>query len=462
MTVRLVFLFAALLAAIPLAAQDAPVNAALSAEVAELRSMVLKLQARIDEMEARSASPQPGSPVAAPTPVTAAPSSVVSVAAPSTAPDFLHGTTVNFLFDGYYGFNFNQPIGRDNLLRAYDVSSNSFSLSQAAVVLENAPDPDKGKRYGARLDLQFGQATQTLQGNPANEPRPDIYRNIFQVYGTYVFPVGKGLTVDFGKWASSLGVEGNYNKDQMNYSRAFLFSFLPFYHTGARVNLKLNDQATFNYWAVNGTQQTEAFNNFKDQLFGLTLAPSKSVTWNFNYYLGQENPDTVYYQNNAASNAPPAAPSIQGTAFTPIVNAPKGKLHIFDSYVAWQATPKLNLVLEGDYVINRIRTDSAPAHVAAGAVYTRYQIKPKVALAARAEYFSDRGGLFTGTTQALKEFTFTSEYKFAEGFLARAEYRRDFSNQPYFLTDVLGRLKKEQNTATLGLIWWFGQKTGTW
>ena len=53
------------------------------------------------------------------------------------------------------------------------------------------PDVAGGRRYGVRLDLQFGQATETLQGNPANEPRPEIYRNIFQAYGTYVVPLGK-------------------------------------------------------------------------------------------------------------------------------------------------------------------------------------------------------------------------------------------------------------------------------
>ena len=72
------------------------------------------------------------------------------------------GTTINFLIDGYYAYNFNAPIGRVNRLRAYDVSSNSFSLNQAALVLENAPDPGHGKLWGARLDLQWGQATQTL------------------------------------------------------------------------------------------------------------------------------------------------------------------------------------------------------------------------------------------------------------------------------------------------------------
>jgi hypothetical protein len=74
---------------------------------------------------------------------------------------------------------------------------------------------------------------------------------------------------------------------------------------------------------------------------------------------------------------------------------------------------------------------------------------------------SDRGALFSGLTQALKEHTLTAEYKFGEGFLLRGEYRRDYSNLPFFLTDFPDVLKKEQNTATLGLIWWFG-KEGSW
>lgn len=66
---------------------------------------------------------------------------------------------------------------------------------------------------------------------------------------------------------------------------------------------------------------------------------------------------------------------------------------------------------------------------------------------------SPAGALFSGVTQAVKEHTITAEYKFADGFPGRAEYRRDFSNQPFFLTEQPGILKKEQNTATLGLVW---------
>ncbi len=46
--------------------------------------------------------------------------------------------------------------------------------------------------------------------------------------------------------------------------------------------------------------------------------------------------------------------------------------------------------------------------------------------------------------------------------MARAEWRYDFSNQPFFYTSAFGVLKKSQTTATLGLIWWYGGKNGAW
>jgi len=46
--------------------------------------------------------------------------------------------------------------------------------------------------------------------------------------------------------------------------------------------------------------------------------------------------------------------------------------------------------------------------------------------------------------------------------LVRAEYRRDFSNQNFFTTDREGVLVKQQPTATLGLIFWWGNKQGQW
>jgi hypothetical protein len=376
--------------------------------------------------------------------------------------DFLRETTINVGIDTYYAYNFNDPVGRVNLLRAYDVLSNNISLNQASLILELAPNVSERRRFGGRLDLQYGQATDTLQGNPLNEPRPDIYRNVFQAYGTYVAPLGKGLTVDVGKWGSSIGIEGNYTKDQVNYSRSYYFNYLPFYHMGVRATYPVNDRFSINYWLVNGTNQAEATNGYKDELFGFTAKPVKSVTWVVNYYLGQEHPDRI----EVTPTSPiPVQPGLSFQAITP---APNGKLHIFDSYATWVATPKWSFSMEGDYVIERLWKNqapgesAAPSHVAGGAGYARYQLSKKFAVGGRGEYLSDRGGLFSGKTQALKEVTATLDYNVANGFLMRYEWRRDFSNQPTFLTDVQGVLSKEQSTATVGVIWWWGRKEGAW
>jgi Putative beta-barrel porin-2, OmpL-like. bbp2 len=483
----------------PAQATAEPSRQELSNRIEKLESEVNELKQIVKQLQSRSQGAAPGMalhgfvellpmPVLAPIPALAMSASLPGVGAevsPAALPssvvaqapagqqsvigaedrktlDFMRDTTINLELDTYYEYNFNNPIGRVNLLRAYDVLSNEFSLNQADAIFEHAPDLAAGRRWGARLDLQFGQATDTLQGNPANEPRPEIYRNIFQAYGTYVFPVGKGLNVDFGKWSSSLGIEGNYTKDQMNYSRAFWFDFLPFYHMGARVSYPVNDRFTLNYWIVNGTNQVEATNGYKDELFGWTAKPRKSVTWTMNYYRGQEHPDRA-----PATNCGPV-PVQPGLCFVAITPAPNGLTHIFDSYATWQATPKLTVAMEGDYFIQRLWQNaapgesSAPMHVDGGAGYLQDQLTRKLAVAGRTEYMSDRGGLFSGITQALKEDTATLKYQVTDGLLMFYEFRRDFSNQPTFLTDVQGVFRKDQNTATLGLVWWWGRKPGAW
>ncbi len=372
--------------------------------------------------------------------------------------DFWRDTTVNLTVDGYYGYNFNRPLGGIKLLRANDVLSNSFSLNQATVIFEQEPNVDAGRRFGARLDLMFGQETETVQGSAVNELRPQVYRHIWQAYGTYVAPLGKGLTVDFGKFASSLGYETNYAKDGFNYSRSYFFNFLPFYHLGFRAKYPVNDHLTVLYHLVNGINQSEDFNGFKSQHVAFIVKPGKRVTTQFNYYVGQEQRVRTSILNPTF----PVLPTQPGLSPVEIHPEARGRFHILDAYATFNVTDKLTFALEGDYVINRVFRNSPPLRVTGGAAYARYQFTPHFAMAGRFEYLSDRGGLFSGVTQPLKEHTLTAEYKFGEGFLLRGEYRRDYSNLPFFLTDLPDVLKKEQNTAMLGLVWWWGRKKGVW
>lgn len=461
----------ALMISIPLSAQStAPSRAA---EIRELRKDLDTISARLRVLEAQeSGTPSasallPGVAAAgnadaadrvavktgSDVPVEAEP---VMSSEDSRALNLLRGTTFSFGFDGYYGYNFNAPIGRVNLLRAYDVSSNSFSINQVDLIAEHLPTP--AERAGGRVDLQFGQATETLQGSYGNEQRPQVWRNIFQAYGSYLAPVGSGLELDFGKFASSLGNEGNYTKDQIAYSRAFNFNYLPFYHMGLRATYTVSPKLGVAYWLVNGANDTEDLNGFKSQAFLFTVKPVPALTWNVNYYFGQEARDVLPTVNPGA----PTLPTQPGLPTANVNPAPNGREHIFDTYATWNATPRLTLIGEADFVLNRTVAEQRPARVAAGELAGRYALTHNSNLGARAEYFDDRGGLFSGRTQALKEITLVADHTFAPGFIARAEYRRDFSNQRFFLTDTAGALVHAQTTATLGLIYWWGTKQRSW
>ena len=381
-----------------------------------LLEKIAQLESRIAALEGKAVAPVAAASVPEPKQATKAPE-----------------TTVNLYLDGYYGYNFNRPSSGVNELRAYDGSHNSFTLNQGTLVLERAASLSEKRYLGGRLDLQFGQATNTLQGSAANEPRPGIYRNIFQAYGTVIAPLGKGLTVDMGKFAGSLGLETNYAKDQMNYSRSYFFNYLPFYHMGLRATYPVTSKINATYWLVNGANQTEDFNGFKSQAVILNFNPTSKVSGNVNYYAGRESPD-----------------------------GRSGRFHVLDTYWTWKLNDKITLAGELDSVVSRTFIGDAPKRVDGGVAYARYKVNPRWSLASRFGVLNDRGGLFSGATQNLREVTLTSTFEMSEGFQMRWEYRRDMSNQPYFATDRSGYLKKDMNTALLGLIWWFGAKQGAW
>jgi hypothetical protein len=276
-----------------------------------------------------------------------------------------------------------------------------------------------------------------VQGNGANEPRPDAYRHLWQAYGTYVFPVGRGLQADFGKFASNLGYETNYAKDNNHFSRAYLFNFLPFYHMGVRLTLPVSDKVTLMYALTNGIQQTEDFNTFKSSHVTAIIKPVSSLAWTTSYYAGREQPDGG------------------------LPDGPDGVFRVIDSYVTYTATPKLTLGLDANYVTNEVQKADESISLQGTGAYARYQVSAPAAVSLRYERLDDEG-LFGGIEQVLQEFTATFEHKFADGFLARAEFRRDWSNVRFFPGSRSGNLRRHQNTALVGLVWWFGNKSGAW
>ena len=199
----------------------------------------------------------------------------------------------------------------------------------------------------------------------------------------------------------------------------------------------MHDRVTLMYMLTNGIQQTEEFNDFKSSHIVAVVIPATGVSWTVNYYVGQEQPDGG------------------------VPGGPDGYFRVFDSYVNWAATPALTLALDVNHVTNEVNAQDDAMSLTGLGAYVRYQVARPSALAVRYEHLDDEG-LFGGVDQRLQEITMTYEHRLADGFLVRGEYRRDWSNQPYFTSSVPGDPRRAQNTLTAGLVWWFGNKSGSW
>lgn len=411
-----------------------------------LLDRIEKLEKRLAVLEtpARSAAPATAAVAAAPTVTPAAP----AADAKEPAAGFADGTSFNMLIDGYYGFNFNQPHDGINQVRAFDPSHNQFILSQGAIVLERPVNVDAGRRWGGRIDLMFGQTSNELIGSGAFEPpgRSEVYRHLYQAFGSYVAPVGKGLQMDFGRFTTSVGSELVYSKDNYNYTRSFFFFALPYYHTGFKFSYPVGGKLTASYWLMNGTNQGEDFNGLKAHGAFLTWNLAKNFTIATNYYTSQDQ----------------LAPIDPGTG-RPVNNlAPRGRFHVFDTYFTYTASDKLTLGGQYDYAVNRADPNGPPAVLQGGSAYARTTFSDKFNVGYRFTYADDRGGFASGMQQALKEFTITGNFTVAKNFMIRTELRNDWSDRNFYRKSTPGELGKNQTTALIGLNWWWGAKEGVW
>lgn len=60
--------------------------------------------------------------------------------------NFIRDPSVTLSLEGYYAYHFNHPVGQVNLLLAYDVLSDEFSLNQASVMFDHPSEMAAGRR----------------------------------------------------------------------------------------------------------------------------------------------------------------------------------------------------------------------------------------------------------------------------------------------------------------------------
>lgn len=358
-------------------------------------------------------------------------------AAPAAPPTWSVGPMdLSGYIDGYYSFNFNRPNTSDpssgydqiNQLYNFNDKTDQFELSAAKLTLNHSPDP-----VGARVDFIYGRTNELINNAATNSNSSDgQLPYLEQAYLSLSPPKAKGFDLDFGKFVTSAGAEVIEAKDNWNYSRSLLFvNAIPYWHFGARTSMPLSKTETIGFQLVNG------WNNVSKTNGGVTGAITSALvkpkyTWDVNYYVGPENPNTTNGLRNLID--------------TTLLLTPPGKFNAYINY---------------DYGSNRDAVEAqgdTKLHTWQGVAFAGHeQVNGKTALTGRFEYFTDPDGFQTGMGQHLYEFTGTYEYKWVEGMLMRIEYRGDFSNVQYF--HKLGnQTADQQQTLTVAFIAFFGPK----
>jgi Putative beta-barrel porin-2, OmpL-like. bbp2 len=341
-------------------------------------------------------------------------------AAPAGPKSTLGPIDLSGMLDVYADFNFDHPASGDNQLRNFDMKANQFSLNLVKLTVSHDPDP-----LGFRVDLGTGRAFDTIR---LTDPAPRAFRFVEQMYVSLKPAKAKGLEVDFGQFVTSAGAEVIETKDNWNYSRSLLFAWaIPYYHFGLRATMPLGKYFTGGVQLVNGWN--DLIDNNTGKTVGLTgaLAVGK-VTWSQNYYVGPEKTDTN-----------------------------KGLRQLFDTTLLVNTTKRTSFYVNYDYGVDKkiLGGENRWTGIAGAA---RFQISKVFALAPRVEWFNDADGFATGTVQKVKEATLTGEFKIREGVLTRLEYRRDWSNAPFFDRGSTPGTHKNQDTLLAGLVLYFSAK----
>ncbi len=424
----------------------------------ELEKQLESLKAQIEELKAATHPSAVPATAPATTAAVATPAPAAAPAAAAPAPNPLAGITsvlggVNLtgVVDAYYGYNANHPSISHNggtLNEPFTFVNNQFSLNLLELQLDKPVD--KESRLGFRTAFFWGQAANAVNNTGNSYFAPDLASStnaaqyLKEAYLSYFAPIGKGLQLDVGKWATPTGVEVIEGNQNNNYSRGLLFTYaIPYYHMGARAKYVFNDKWTVSGYMTNGWNNVIASNSGKTGGVSIAYSPNKKLTITENY-LGGPRDYFATGNNSAWSN-------------------------LFDTIVTYNPTAKLSLAAEADY--NRIEEfwrpygggggyyTNKPADYTGLALFAKYQFRPKTAFSARYEYLNDHDGFATPISyfgiangQHLNEFTATAERKFAGHLISRLEYRHDASNQTFFSRGNSFGSVKGQSTVDVGLI----------
>ena len=273
-----------------------------------------------------------------------------------------------------------------------------------------------------------------------------------QAYVTINLPVGNGLQLMVGKFATVVGYESFDAISNPFYSHSFIFGAEPFTHVGVLGSYQLNDQLGLKLGISRGWDMATEDNNGSIDVIGqVSYQFNKQLNFAFNYTVGPENAnDSSHYR----------------VAANPIVT--------------FQATDALSFALEGIYVYDGGLNGDGPAithaygDVWGAALYAGYKVNDNLTINGRLEKAHALIGTFDGYNlgqnlnlggiPAISAYEITlgvtvkpmPKDQFLKGLSIRPEIRYDFTDSSaYSFFPANGTTYKDQLTFACDVIFAF-------
>lgn len=162
----------------------------------------------------------------------------------------------DFYLDGYYAKGLTQNaqsdfFGTTQLGRIFYGYNDQFALGMAQGVISA-----NYNKFFSTIDMAFGPTAKLANYGNA-------YESIFIKQAFISYATNSKLSFDFGQFGTHIGYEVIETYNNANHSLSYLFGNGPFYHTGAKANLSINDKASVMVGAFNGWDEIEDENFFK-------------------------------------------------------------------------------------------------------------------------------------------------------------------------------------------------------
>ena len=335
----------------------------------------------------------------------------INLATPSTTNSDQNAasSTTPWQYGGFldlgYLLGFNHPSNHLFRSRGTTFHVDNLYVNMAAVYGKRKISEES--RWGAEFTAQGGKDSE-LFGFSATAPNIGGFkwlRHLGPTNVSYVAPVGKGLTVQGGIFASLIGYDSLYAKDNFNYTRPWGADFTPYLMMGVNVSYPFNDKLSGAVFVINGYWHLADANNVPSSGGQVAYKATPHVTVKETVLWGPHQTDTSLKYWRSLSDT-----------------------------IVERRGDRVTFAFEYIYSSERVVAPGNPrALMMSGQLPVHWILNKLWSVTVRPEVFWDRDGRWTLARQTVKAITTTLEYRIPykeTNTILRLEHRWDDSRGP--------------------------------